>query len=91
MPTSSPHVYLEGVSNSNCKSTNYFVLSEAPNEGQDEGRGFPSLVDWITLGLDMADMGTDYDMFLEILKVHYNSIVNTITDSIKVLDETHLV
>lgn len=62
----------------------------APNDGQDHKAGFPGLVDWITLlEGDNLDM-TDYSLFVEILKVHYKSVVYTISNAIKIIDEVHI-
>lgn len=66
------------------------ILVVAPNDGQEHKGGFPGLVDWITLlEGDTLDM-SDYSLFVEILKVHYKSVVYTISNAIKIIDEVHI-
>jgi hypothetical protein len=62
----------------------------APNDGQDHKEGFPGLVDWITLLEGEYLEGTDYMIFIEILKVHYKAVIYTISNAIKIIDEVHI-
>lgn len=66
------------------------ILNIAPNDGQDHKEGFPGLVDWITLLEGESLEGSDYLIFIEVLKVHYTTVVNTISNAIKIIEEVHI-
>lgn len=63
----------------------------APNDGQEPNEGeFPGLVDWITLLEGESLDNTDYSVFVDVLKVHYRSLLHAISNAIKIIDEVHL-
>lgn len=79
---------------SSCESMQTVHLTHpnpAPNDGQDHRAGFPGLVDWITLleGDTLDDV--EHTLFVDILKMHYKTIVYTISNSIKVIDDVHII
>lgn len=59
----------------------------SPNDGEDHKEGFPGLVDWITL-LDGDSLDpSDLSIFIEILKLHYQAVIQTISNAIKIIDD----
>lgn len=66
----------------------HIILS--PNDGEDHKEGFPGLADWITL-LDGDSLDpSDLSIFIEILKLHYQAVIQTISNAIKIIDDVNV-
>jgi len=62
-------------------------IFEAPNDDQEHRGGFPGLVDLIAFQDGESLDSPEFRAFVDILKVHYNAVVYTILNAIKVIEE----
>lgn len=70
-------------------NASFHPLKKAHNDGQ-ENEGFPGLIDWVTIVEGLSSETIEVRVFTELIKMHYKTVIATISNAIKIIDEVYV-